>query len=135
MGERPDTIPGWRKAMAKRALAWVVSMMLLAATVAAADISGKSKGQMEGADRELAFEFKVAGETLTGTVSGLLDRALEIKEGKVQGDTVSFWVMSEWQGEPVKLVYKGKLAGEEIRFTMGTEDGGWSTDLTVKRTS
>lgn len=119
----------------KRAVAVVVSLVVLAALAMAADISGKWKGQMEGGDRDLVFEFKVAGETLTGTVSGLISKALEIKDGKVQGDAISFWVMSEWQGEPVKLVYKGKLAGEEIRFTMGTEDGGWSTDLTAKRGS
>ncbi len=121
--------------MVKRAVASVISLALLAAMAAAADVSGKWKAQMEGGDRELSFDLKVAGETLTGTVSGLLDRALEIKDGKVQGDSISFWVMSEWQGEPVKLVYKGKLAGEEIRFTMGTEDGAWSTELTAKRGS
>jgi hypothetical protein len=120
----------------KRALALVVSL-LLAAMLAAADISGKWKGQFQGGDstRELAFDFKVAGENLTGAVTGLRDKALEIKDGKVQGDSVTFWVMSEWQGEPVKLVFKGQVSGSEIRFTMGTEDGGWSTDVTAKRVS
>lgn len=119
----------------KRAIAFVAMLLIAAATAPAVDISGKWKGQMETGDRELTFEFKVAGESLTGAVNGLLDRALEIKDGKAQGDTVSFWVMSEWQGEPVKLVFQGKLAGEEIRFTMGTEDGGWSTGVTAKRGS
>ena len=120
----------------KRALALVVSL-LLAAMLAAADISGKWKGQFQGGDstRELAFDFKVQGENLTGAVTGLRDKALEIKDGKVQGDSVTFWVMSEWQGEPVKLVFKGQVSGSEIRFTMGTEDGGWSTEVTAKRVS
>jgi hypothetical protein len=121
----------------KRALALVVPCLLLAAMLAAADISGKWKGQFQGGDstRELAFDFKVQGENLTGAVTGLRDKALEIKDGKVQGDSVTFWVMSEWQGEPVKLVFKGQLSGSEIRFTMGTEDGGWSTEVTAKRVS
>ncbi len=131
----PATIPGWRETIVKRAIAFVAMLLIAAATAPAVDISGKWKGQMETGDRELTFEFKVAGESLTGAVNGLLDRALEIKDGKAQGDTVSFWVMSEWQGEPVKLVFQGKLAGEEIRFTMGTEDGGWSTGVTAKRGS
>jgi len=121
----------------KRALTLVGSFVLLAATLQAADISGKWKGQFQGGDttRELAFDFKAEGEKLTGTVTGLRDKALEVKDGKVQGDTVSFWVMSEWQGEPVKLVFKGQVSGNEIRFTMGTEDGGWSTEVTAKRSS
>jgi opacity protein-like surface antigen len=121
----------------KRALAVVGSFALLAAMLAASDISGKWKGQFQGGDstRELGFDFKVEGEKLTGAVSGLRDKVLEIKEGKVQGDTLTFWVMSEWQGEPVKLVYKGQVSGNEIRFTMGTEDGGWSTEVTAKRVS
>ena len=121
----------------KRALALVVPCLLLAAMLAAADISGKWKGQFQGGDstRELAFDFKVQGENLTGAVTGLRDKALEIKDGKVQGDSVTFWVMSEWQGEPVKLVFKGQLSGSEIRLTMGTEDGGWSTEVTAKRVS
>ena len=121
----------------KRTLALAVPCLLLAAMLAAADISGKWKGQFQGGDstRELAFDFKVQGENLTGAVTGLRDKALEIKDGKVQGDSVTFWVMSEWQGEPVKLVLKGQVSGSEIRFTMGTEDGAWSTEVTAKRVS
>jgi len=121
----------------KRALTLVGSFVLLAATLQAADISGKWKGQFQGGDstRELGFDFKVQGENLTGTVSGLRDKVVEIKDGKVQGDTVTFSVMSEWQGEPIKLVYKGQVSGNEIRFTMGTEDGNWSTEVTAKRVS
>jgi len=114
-----------------------LSFLLAAAALAGADIGGKWKGQFQGGQgaREITFEFKVDGGRLTGTVGGLRDKTLEIKEGKVQGDSVTFWVMSEWQGEPVKLVYKGQVAGGEIRFTMGTEDGGWSTELTATRAS
>lgn len=111
------------------------SLMVLAALANAADVTGKWKGSIEGQNgsREITFTLKADGAQLTGTVAGLLDRALEIQEGKVQGSAVSFAVMSEWEGNPVKLVYKGELAGDEIRFTMGTEDGSWSTELTAKR--
>jgi hypothetical protein len=33
----------------------------------------------------------------------------------------------------VKLVVKGKLNGDEIKFSIGTEDGAWSTELTAKK--
>src|SRR5579864_2306264 len=116
-----------------------ILMMALVVLVGAraADVDGKWKGSLEGQNgsRELTFSLKADGGKLTGSVAGLLDKVLEINDGKVQGSTVTFSVMSEWEGNPVKLVYKGELAGDEIRFTMGTADGAWSTELTAKRVS
>jgi hypothetical protein len=71
---------------------------------------------------------------LTGTVNGLPTPKAEIKDGKVDGDTVSFWIGIEYEGNPVKLVLKGKLTGDsEIKFSMGTEGGEWSTEITAKK--
>jgi hypothetical protein len=117
-----------------RSLTVITLILLLSATVIAADVNGKWKGQMQaGAGRELTFDLKSDGTVLTGTVGGLFQKPVDIKDGKVQGDAVSFWVMSEYQGAPVKLVYKGQLSGNEIKFTMGTEDGSWSTEVVAKR--
>jgi hypothetical protein len=38
-----------------------------------------------------------------------------------------------WSTPPVKLVYKGKVAGDEIKFEFGTEDGAWGTQFTAKK--
>ena len=119
----------------KRARFLLLLMVLLATGLTAADVNGKWKGSMQQGDRELTFDFKTDGDKLTGTVSGLIEKALEIKDGKVQGDTISFWVMSEYQGQPVKLVYKGQASASEIRFSMGTEDGAWGTEVAAKRAS
>ncbi len=73
---------------------------------------------------------------VTGTIDGLPTEASEIKEGKVDGDSITFWSMTEYQGSQIKLVYHGKIAGDQISFTMGnSEDGGWSTDVVAKRSS
>ena len=117
----------------KRAQFLILSLALLAGALTAADVNGKWKGPMQQGDRELTFDLKTDGDKLTGTVSGLIEKALEIKDGKVQGDTIWFWVMSEYQGAPVKLVYKGQASASEIRFDMGTEDGGWGTGVIAKR--
>jgi len=119
----------------KRALILTVVVAFLAALLAAADISGKWRGSFTGGDqdRQLTFDFAARGEALTGTVSGMLDHALEIKEGKIQGDAVTFWIQSEYQGQPVKLVFKGKVSGGEIQFTLGNQEGSWSTELTAKK--
>ena len=114
----------------------VMALMALAAPVFAADATGTWKGtlQAEGS-HELTFNLKASGDKLTGTVSGLRDTDVTVDEGKVQGSTITFSVMSEWEGNPIKLVYKGEVGADEIKLTMGTDDGSWSTDLTVKRVS
>jgi hypothetical protein len=42
--------------------------------------------------------------------------------------------MTDYAGQTYKLVYKGKVSGDQIQFTFGTEDGGWSAELTAKKT-
>ena len=43
--------------------------------------------------------------------------------------------MSEYQGNPIKLLYTGKVGEGQIQFTMGTEDGGWSTEIVARKAS
>ena len=117
----------------KRATFLWTAVALLAGILPAADVTGKWKGQMQTGNRELTFDLKADGGKLTGTVTGLIAKPVEIKDGKVQGDVVEFWVMSEYQGQPVKLVYKGQASGSEILFNMGTEDGSWGTEVAAKR--
>jgi len=33
------------------------------------------------------------------------------------------WIQSEYQGQTVKLVYKGQVSGSEIRFSIGNKEG------------
>jgi hypothetical protein len=115
----------------------VMALMALAAPAFAADPSGTWKGKLETQEgsHELTFNLKADGDKLTGTVGGLRDKDVTVDEGKVQGATITFSVMSEWEGNPIKLVYKGEVGSDEIKLTMGTDDGSWSTDLTVKRVS
>ena len=121
----------------KRALILPALLASAAALLLSADITGKWKGSFTGGDQErvLTFDFAARGDALSGTVSGMLDHPLEIKDGKIQGDAVTFWIQSEYQGQPVKLVYKGKVSAGEIHFTLGNEEGSWSTELVAKKSS
>jgi hypothetical protein len=110
-------------------------LLVLAALLYSADATGKWKGSLDAPDgtHDLIFDLKASGDTLTGALSGVAAQASEIKDGKIQGDTVSFWLMAEYQGQPIKLVFKGQVLESEIRFTMGLDDGSWSADLAVKK--
>ena len=78
---------------------------------------------------------KLTPVSVTGTLEGLPTSPTDIKEGKIDGDTVTFWVNTDYQGTAYKLVYKGKVQGDEIHFEFGTDDGSWGADLVVKRAS
>jgi len=107
------------------AFALMAALALCAATASAADISGKWIAQMPGRDGgtiEWSFNFKQAGEQLTGAVSSPRGDQ-EISEGKVAGDAVSFVTVMSFGDMTMKWVYKGTIAGNEIKFTRSMEGG------------
>jgi len=102
-----------------------------------ADVTGTWKGAFDfnGTSVAQVIHLTSANGEVTGSVEGLATSPAEIHDGKIDGDTVTFWVNTEYQGETYKLVYKGKAAAGLIVFTLGTDDGSWSTDLTVEKCS
>ncbi|MGP8244533.1 MAG: hypothetical protein ACLQVN_08445 [Bryobacteraceae bacterium] len=116
---------------------WIVfaTMLLAVAALPAADITGTWKGSFDfqGDQVPITLQLKGDADVLSGTINGLPTDPAEIKDGKVKADQVTFWVSVDYQGTTYKVVYSGKIAGDEIHFSMGTEDGSWGTDLVVKR--
>ena len=118
----------------KRNLAITGLLMLLAGLASAADLTGKWQGSFKFNDQEVPVTMDLKGAAdISGTVNGLPGGTAEIKEGKLAGEDLSFYIMIDYQGSPVKLVYKGKVKGDEIRFNFGTEDGSWGTELVAKK--
>ena len=70
---------------------------------------------------------------MTGTVEGLESGPAEIHEGVVNGDTVSFWLNYRLSGPDVQAGLQGQGGGGPDRFDFGTDEGSWSTPLTVKK--
>jgi len=109
-------------------------LLLIAGLAAAADVTGKWEGAFMFQDQSVPLTVDLKGDSaVTGTVTGLPSGVAEIKEGKLDGDTLTFWVMTEYQGQAIKLVYKGKVSASEIKFAFGTEDGSWGTEFTAKK--
>ena len=106
-----------------------------AAALAAPDVTGTWKGAFDynGSSVPLVIHLTSAGATVTGTVEGLPTTPAEIHDGKLDGDTVTFWINTDYQGQTYKLVYKGKVAAGQIVFTLGTDDGSWSAQLTATK--
>lgn len=113
----------------------LVVALLASPSANAADVNGTWKGAFDfnGNSVPLALNLKVSGAEVTGTVEGLPTTPAEIHEGKIDGENVTFWVNSDYQGTTYKLVYKGKIVADRIDFEFGTDDGSWGTTMTVKK--
>jgi hypothetical protein len=121
----------------------VFLLLLLAAGVAlAADVSGKWVAQVPGRGgqtREMTFDFKADGDKLTGTITGMRGTT-DISDGKINRDEISFTQVLEFNGNQMKILYKGTVSGEEIKFTRqreggGEGQGGRAMEFTAKRPS
>jgi hypothetical protein len=113
----------------------LVAMAVFAGSVFGADITGAWKGTAEtqAGSIERTFQFKQDGTKLTGeTTSQMLGKSV-ITDGKVEGDTVTFSITVNFDGNEMKLNYNGKIAGNEIKFHVEGAGGGPSLDYVAKK--
>lgn len=130
--------------MKMRNVLLATGLLFVFLTVAyAAGVDGKWTAQVPGRQgnmQETTFNFKAEGEKLTGTMSGR-QGDVAISDGTIKGADVSFKVVREMNGNSFKIVYKGKLAGDEIKFVRTMEGGGGGNgapppvEFTAKRAS
>ena len=129
--------------MKVRLFSAAVVCMLTAVPALAADVAGKWIGQVPAAQGQaesvITFIFKVDGDNLTGTINNSQQPGdVELKEGKVTGDDITFSLTRNIGGTDMKVVWKGKIAGDEIKFTRSVAGaagpgGGAATEITAKR--
>ena len=93
---------------------------------AAADVTGKWIAQVPGRDnqtREVVYNLKADGATLTGTMSGPQGADVAISDGKIDGDNIAFSVKLEFNGQSIVRAYTGVVAGDEIKMKSQTQRG------------
>src|SRR5579871_1547802 len=104
--------------MRRRFFASITIFAALAFTAAAADLTGKWVGQIEGRNgaQQITFDLKADGAKVTGTVTGGgggrgggggTPAAQEISDGKIDGDKVSFTVKVDNNGQTRVTTYTG----------------------------
>jgi hypothetical protein len=105
-----------------------ILLTLFAACAFAADVTGTWKGTIEtpNGSRDVTMHLKADGAKLTGTVSGR-QGDVEIQDGKVDGDNISF----AFARGDFKMEYKGKVSGDQIKFDIAIGDR--TIQMTAKR--
>ncbi len=130
--------------MRRFAFAVCFTLLALAVTAVAADISGTWTGTMTGMGGgegfALTYTFKQDGAKLTGNVQGPQGDPLELKEGKVEGNKITFYITFEGGGNSMKITNEGTISekGDEIKLISKFEGGnfgggGEPPTVTLKR--
>jgi enterochelin esterase-like enzyme len=118
------------------ALSFLASWMF--ATRASAQ-AGRWQSQFETpiGNANYVFDFKVDGQTLTGTAAAQIGdqprrEPTALREGKISGQNISFVEVITFQGNEIRIVYTGTIKGDEIQLKREVGDFG-SADIVVKR--
>lgn len=112
----------------------LIALAVLAiAPLFGADVSGKWTASFDTqiGVQNYTYEFKVDGEKLTGSVKSNFGEG-DISEGTVKGDDITFVENLKFQDQILKITYKGKISGDQIKFTRQVGEIA-SEDLVAKR--
>jgi len=111
-------------------------LMLCATTLLGADIDGKWAGEVktpDGSAISLTMSLKSDGDKVTGTVSGPTGD-VTINDGKIDGDSLTFAIDVDANGQQMNFKCAGKLKGDELNMKL---DGGGDLnfEFTAKRSA
>lgn len=119
---------------ARNTFAILTALLLLAVTpLLAADVTGTWTASFDTqiGVQNYTYTFKVEDGKLTGTAKSQFAET-QITEGAVKGDQVTFVENLDFQGQPLRIVYKGTISGDEIKFNRQVADVA-SEDFVAKR--
>jgi len=102
----------------------LLALAALPLSVLATDVTGTWKTEFDSQIglQKYTYTLKQDGTNLTGKANSEVNdqkRETELKEGKVEGEKISFVEMLNFQGNDIRIHYTGKLTttANEIKFT------------------
>ena len=115
--------------------ALLIAMLLCTASAFAADVDGKWIGTLAtpNGDINIAYEFKADGTALTGSTTGPDGTQLPIKDGKIDGNKITFTVTIAFGDMSFDMAYSGVVSPEQIALT--ADFAGMPFEIVVKKAS
>lgn len=103
-----------------------VACLLLATGALAGQLTGRWKAEVEGRHGgSMALTMDLVDDDdglVTGTVRGPRGEAA-ISSGNLDGDDLTFSVITEFDGYQIRQHYRGTVEGDVIHFSLTVEDG------------
>lgn len=99
--------------------------------VAAEDATGNWKATIDtpNGTQVQTFALKMDGGKVTGTIGSEMLGNMQIAEGKVDGDKISFSISSDYG----VIRYAGTVSGDTMKLTITVGDGQFTFDITAAR--
>jgi enterochelin esterase-like enzyme len=115
----------------------LLALVIASLSALAADVTGTWKAEFETQRglQKYTFTLKQDGTSVTGKASVEREgekRETDLKEGQVEGDTVTFVEPLKIQDNEIKITYTGKVSSNEIKFTRKVGEFG-SSEATATR--
>ena len=121
-----------KKATFSALIAFALATVFVAGAHAQKSVAGDWDATFNtpGGPQPLKLIFKVDGEKLTGTAKR--SRGDVALTGTIKGDDITFSYTIDYNGNPVTLVFSGKVKGDEMSGTVSFNDSV-SDDWSAKR--
>jgi hypothetical protein len=82
----------------------------------------------------VTLDLRVAGNVVTGAILNPQSGPAEIRDGKIEGNSISFHVVRTANNATNKILWQGTIEGEEIHFTRNVEGApGPGMEIIAKR--
>ena len=126
-----------RRVLLSLALSVVVAPVLLLAQAPAPapNLTGRwtSSFETQIGMQEYTWDFVAKGSTLTGTASSNMEGKSEVRDGRIEGATVTFKETLTFMEMAIEIVYTGQIvSADEIKFSRAV--GEFATEeLVAKR--
>ena len=114
----------------------LVLSLLMAGLAMAADATGKWTASVpgrDGATREVVYNLKADGDKLSGTTTGFGGQEVQISDGKIKGDSISFKTKVEFNGNSMTMSYDCTISGDEMKVKQTREGADQVREYTAKR--
>ena len=110
--------------MTKKLILPALLLLGISGAALAADINGKWTAEVQGRNGTVTqtLVLNASGNNLTGSLEGARGGAVDISDGTIDGNKVSFKVVREFNGNQFTQQYKGTLSesGElDLSVSMG----------------
>lgn len=101
-----------------------MALLTFSFVAAAASADGKWTADVPGrnGNQTNTFTFKSSGEKLEGSITNMRGDT-PITDGKISGDTITFAVVRNRNGQDMKTSYTGKVSGDSIDFSVDSGRG------------
>jgi hypothetical protein len=111
----------------------LLGLLLVAAPAFAANVDGNWSGSIDTPNGpvQISYTFKADGAKLTGNTTGPDGTKIDIKDGKLDGDKISFTLDLDMGGGPTSFKYTGVVSADAI--SLSSDFQGQAFQFTLKK--